>query len=208
MAMIKTTQNVALNRLNFSQSGRNCGSKHLFLALGANISGPWGSPELSLRRAVRELARMGLPPLRCSRFFRTRPVGGPPQPDFVNAVLMTRASLPPIAVLRLAKRLEWKAGRRPGRSAGPRPLDIDLLDHGGRRLGWPAAARRRGQLVLPHPEAHRRAFVLIPLAEIAPHWRHPVLGASARELVRRLDPDETRHIRAKPLISRLPRAKT
>jgi 2-amino-4-hydroxy-6-hydroxymethyldihydropteridine diphosphokinase len=208
MAMIKNTQNVGPNRLNFSQSGRNSGSKHLFLALGANISGIWGSPEHTLLRAVRELAQSGLPPLRCSRFFRTRPLGGLPQPDFVNAVLMTRANLPPMAVLRLAKRLEWKAGRRPGRTAGPRPLDIDLIDYGGRRLGWPPAAYRRGKLILPHPEAHRRAFVLIPLAQIAPGWRHPVLGTTANTLITDLDPREMRHIRAKPLISRRSRAKT
>jgi 2-amino-4-hydroxy-6-hydroxymethyldihydropteridine diphosphokinase len=82
--------------------------------------------------------------------------------------------------------LERKAGRRAGRPQGPRPLDIDILDYGGRRLGWPGRGRRRARLVLPHPEAHRRAFVLVPLAQVAPHWRHPVLGASARALLDRL----------------------
>jgi 2-amino-4-hydroxy-6-hydroxymethyldihydropteridine diphosphokinase len=91
----------------------------------------------------------------------------------------------PAWILRLLKRLERRAGRRLGRTWGPRPLDIDILDYGGRRLGWPCR-KRRGGLVIPHPEAHRRAFVLAPLAEIEPQWRHPVLGVTARVLLARL----------------------
>ena len=125
-------------------------------------------------------------PLCHSDFFRTKPVGGGRQPDYLNAVVLTQAKLAPAALLRLTKGLERQAGRRPGRRLGPRPLDIDILDYGGRRQGWPGRARGRARLVLPHPEAHRRAFVLVPLAQVAPRWRHPVLGASARTLLGRL----------------------
>jgi 2-amino-4-hydroxy-6-hydroxymethyldihydropteridine diphosphokinase len=61
------------------------------------------------------------------------------------------------------------------------------LDYGGRRCGGSGAQRGRARLILPHPELARRAFVLVPLAELAPQWRHPVLGATARELLQRLD---------------------
>jgi 2-amino-4-hydroxy-6-hydroxymethyldihydropteridine diphosphokinase len=184
--MIKNTSNVYLHRLKFSQSGRCCGSNRLILGLGANIAGAWGSPKDTLFRALDALRQQGLVPLCHSDIFRTKPVGGGRQPDYFNAVVLTEARLAPAALLRLLKGLERRAGRRPGRPLGPRPLDIDILDYGGRRLGWPGRERGRARLVLPHPEAHRRAFVLVPLAQVAPQWRHPVLGASARILLARL----------------------
>jgi 2-amino-4-hydroxy-6-hydroxymethyldihydropteridine diphosphokinase len=184
--MMKNNSNVISDRLKFLQSGRTCGSNRLLLGLGGNISGAWGQPKDTLLRSLRELSGAGLRPLCCSAFFRSRPLGPRPQPDFVNAVVLTQASRAPAALLRLVKQLERRAGRRPGRAWGPRPLDIDILDYGGRRLGWPPTPERRGRLVLPHPEAHRRAFVLVPLAQVAPRWRHPVLGATAPALLGRL----------------------
>jgi 2-amino-4-hydroxy-6-hydroxymethyldihydropteridine diphosphokinase len=89
-------------------------------------------------------------------------------------------------LLRLLKRLERRAGRRTTPPLQPRPLDIDILDLGGRRLNWPARGRKRRGLVLPHPLLDRRAFVLIPLLELAPHWSHPVLGVPAKTLLARL----------------------
>jgi 2-amino-4-hydroxy-6-hydroxymethyldihydropteridine diphosphokinase len=71
----------------------------------------------------------------------------------------------------------------------PRPLDIDILDYGGRRQGWPPMRRERGRLILPHPLLHRRTFVLVPLMEVAPHWRHPVFGCRPRGLLARLGPN-------------------
>jgi 2-amino-4-hydroxy-6-hydroxymethyldihydropteridine diphosphokinase len=196
--MIKNTSNVYLHRLKFSQSGQTCGSNCLFLGLGANIAGRWGSPEETLVRALGALAQAGLDPLACSGLFLTKPVGGGRQPAFLNAVIRTRTSLAPLSLLRLLKGLERQAGRRPGRRWGPRPLDIDILDYGGRRLGRPGAKRQPGRLLLPHPELHRRAFVLVPLAAIAPRWHHPVLGASASALLHHLGPRARRDILAKP----------
>jgi 2-amino-4-hydroxy-6-hydroxymethyldihydropteridine diphosphokinase len=206
--MIKNSSNVYLLRLKFSQSGPSCGSHCLLLGLGANIAGPWGSPAETLSRALATLARAGLDELACSHFYRTKPVGGGHQPDFLNAVVATRARLAPFQLLRFLKALERQAGRRPGRRWGPRPLDIDILDYGGRRLGWPGARRGRARLVLPHPDLHRRAFVLVPLREIAPGWRHPVLGAGASALLGRLGAKALHDVVAKPLISRAPHAKS
>jgi 2-amino-4-hydroxy-6-hydroxymethyldihydropteridine diphosphokinase len=67
-------------------------------------------------------------------------------------------------------------------------LDLDILDYGGRRIGRPALRRQRGRLILPHPEMHKRAFVLIPLLEVAPAWRHPVSGRSVKALLTQLTP--------------------
>src|SRR5262249_19503342 len=139
IAMIKNTSNVYLHRLKFSQSAPSCGSNCLLLGLGANIAGRWGSPKETLFAAVAALTRAGLEPLASSGFFSTKPVGGGRQPDFLNAVIQVPAKLAPLSLLRLLKGLERQAGRRPGRRLGPRPLDIDILDYGGRRFGRPGA---------------------------------------------------------------------
>ena len=158
----------------------------LLLALGANISGVWGAPKRTLIRTCDELAQAGLRTIRASRIYVTTPLGPGRQAPYVNAVLLLEAQLAPAALLRLIKQIERRAGRRFGRRWGPRCLDIDILDYGGRRLGWPPRRRERGRLILPHPEMHRRAFVLVPLLEVAPHWRHPVQGTGARGLLARL----------------------
>jgi 2-amino-4-hydroxy-6-hydroxymethyldihydropteridine diphosphokinase len=101
--------------------------------------------------------------------------------------MLLKSDLAPAALLRLVKRLEYKAGRRFARRWSPRPLDIDVLDYGGRQIGWPVRGRERGRLILPHPEMHQRAFVLVPLLEVAPHWRHPVLGVGAERLLHDLN---------------------
>jgi 2-amino-4-hydroxy-6-hydroxymethyldihydropteridine diphosphokinase len=101
----------------------------------------------------------------------------------------------PAALLRTLKRIERRAGRRLGRHWGPRQLDIDVLDFGGRQIGNPHGHRRRGQLQLPHPEMHRRAFVLLPLREVAPSWRHPRLGLTVSALLARLPPRDRAGVR-------------
>jgi 2-amino-4-hydroxy-6-hydroxymethyldihydropteridine diphosphokinase len=157
----------------------------ILILLGANIEGRWGTPAQSLRTAIAELDRCGISLDRTSGLYRTRPVGGPRQPDYLNAVVRAKAKMPAARIMHTFKQLERRAGRRPAIGSRPRPLDLDILDFGGRRCGWPAAARRRG-LVLPHPELHRRAFALVPLLEVAPHWCHPVLRLSGRALLGRL----------------------
>lgn len=160
----------------------------LLLGLGANVAGRWGEPRASLAQARCELEAAGVCVIRSSRIYLTDPVGKVGQPRYHNAVLVVEAALAPGAMLRLLKRIERSAGRRLGPPNGPRPLDLDLLDYAGRRLGHPARRRGRGRLILPHPELHLRAFVLVPLLEVAPSWRHPVLGLSAKTLLARLGP--------------------
>jgi 2-amino-4-hydroxy-6-hydroxymethyldihydropteridine diphosphokinase len=124
--------------------------------------------------------------LASSSLYATSPVGLGRQPTYVNAVVMAKSPFGLAELLRTVKRVERKAGRRLGRHWGPRQLDIDILDFGGRQVGRPGGRRRAGQLLLPHPEMHRRAFVLLPLREIAPFWRHPRLGLNVATLLSRL----------------------
>jgi 2-amino-4-hydroxy-6-hydroxymethyldihydropteridine diphosphokinase len=175
---------------NFPQIGT------LLLALGGNLEGRWGCPYETLRRACRELEGAGLHIEAASHIYETDPVGAGRQPPYLNAVIVVRGNIGPSDLLRLVKRIERCAGRTSTPPMQARPLDIDVLDLGGRRLNWPQTGRRlRGRLILPHPLLHTRAFVLVPLAEVASRWSHPVLGRRARTLLERLPPRNRRGVR-------------
>lgn len=167
----------------------------LLLGLGANVAGPWGSPRETLTRALQEIERSGVRIVAVSNYYSTKPVGDTPQPRYLNAVVLARTSIAPGALLRRLKRIELRAGRRTARAMASRPLDLDILDYGGRRIGGPTRRRERGRLILPHPEMHMRAFVLAPLLEVAPTWRHPALGRSVRALLAQLRPADRASVR-------------
>jgi len=159
------------------------------VGLGANCPGPWGSPADTIAQALREIARGGATVEAVSQLYETAAVGRAGQPPYVNAAALIDTHLPPEALLRLLKGIERRAGRRGGSPWGPRTLDIDILDHKGLvkhwRRGRPRFARPGPRpLVLPHPWIDKRSFVLRPLLDIAPEWRHPVLNQSARALWR------------------------
>ena len=158
----------------------------VIIALGGNLAGSWGGPSDAMARAIVELGRQGVAVIARSDIYRSKAVGGGRQPDFLNSVIIVRSSLPPARLLGLLKRLERAAGRRVGRIWGPRPLDLDIIDFRGFRLCWSVRSLRRSNLTLPHPEAHTRRFVLQPLMDVAPAWRHPGLGVSGRTLLRRM----------------------
>ena len=114
-------------------------------------------------------------------------------PEFYNATMLIRTDLPVGSLMRRLKYFERLAGRRARPRWSARPLDIDIVDYNGRVINWPALTRPGAPIVLPHPLMHRRGFVLVPLVEIAPHWRHPVLGLTTRELLNR-DPQLRRGV--------------
>jgi 2-amino-4-hydroxy-6-hydroxymethyldihydropteridine diphosphokinase len=127
------------------------------LGLGANLGDPAGN----LRRAVASLSEAGLVFDALSSLYATPPWGVTDQPDFINACALARTSLPPLALLDLVKATEKALGREETRRWGPRVIDIDILFYDD--LRW-----RDDRLTLPHPGLLERAFVLVPLAEIAP----------------------------------------
>ena len=136
-----------------------------FVALGANL----GDPAATLRAAMDELAALPASELvQRSGLYRSAPVDAP-GPDYLNAVVWLRTTLSPHALLAQLQRIEQAHGRVRGAPNAPRTLDLDLLLHGATRLESPG-------LTLPHPRLHRRAFVLAPLAEIAPQLDLPGLG--------------------------------
>ncbi len=157
----------------------------IWLAIGANALGNTINPRLALEYTRTALLGHNLVVFSSSCVHITPPIGSVRQNRFHNAVIGIRGSIAPAALLRLLKRIERSAGRRLGVRWGPRPLDIDILDFGGRIIGHPARMTRPGTLILPHPGIAARGFVLVPLAEVAPHWRHPILGVSAGTLLAR-----------------------
>jgi 2-amino-4-hydroxy-6-hydroxymethyldihydropteridine diphosphokinase len=158
------------------------GSRHCLLALGANIDGTWGRPAETIERAVTALSLFVKINSR-SALYCTSPVGPIDQPAFVNAVAAGTTELDPVSLLRALKELERQAGRIVGERWGPRPLDLDILDYAGMHTECSGSSSGPPELLLPHPELHRRPFVLVPLREIAPDWLHPVLGLRPAEML-------------------------
>ena len=145
----------------------------LYFAIGANVSGHWGAPRQTIVEALRRLEALGIAIEECSSVYSTSAQSHRRQPRFMNLVASAKCHHPSLKILNIFNRLEIQAGRVRNGANGPRPLDLDIIDHSGRVVNWPNH-RRRSKLVLPHPEIVNRAFVLVPLHEIAPGWRHPV----------------------------------
>ena len=152
----------------------------ILIGIGSNIRGPWGTPRDTLARAVSCLDENPCRVIKTSSVLETTPFGNPDQPNFFNAVVQIETEVDPGELLHRLQAIERGAGRERGEKWGPRTLDLDILDYRG-------LIRAQPPPVLPHPGIAERAFVLGPIAEIAPAWRHPVLHASAKELLDELD---------------------
>ena len=152
----------------------------ILVALGANLPGPLGPPRATLEAAIAAIGREIGPVVRRSRFWRTRPVPDDGQPWYVNAVVALDTLAVPEALLARLLRIETDFGRVRGAPNAPRILDLDLIAHG--RIVRPGPIPP----LLPHPRMAGRAFVLRPLAEIAPGWTHPGTGERLAALLARL----------------------
>jgi len=153
----------------------------IYLSLGSNL----GDREANLQAVYREL-----PPAvevtTYSSIYSTEPWGFRDQPDFLNQVLEAETTLPPRELLVYLKAIEKKIGRKPSFLYGPRLVDIDILLYGDTIL-------HRARLTIPHNKMTERAFVLVPLAEIAPDLIHPESGQTINDLLLLIDTSGVTH---------------
>jgi 2-amino-4-hydroxy-6-hydroxymethyldihydropteridine diphosphokinase len=156
----------------------------ILIALGANLPSQVGEPADTLKRALGELERQGVEIREVSAFYETPAWPNPLDPPFVNAVAAVKTSLQPVELLMLLHGVETDLGRLRSAPNAPRTLDLDLLDYDGQVMAAP-------QLTLPHPRIAARSFVLVPLQDVAPGWRHPVTGLGVGELLARLPDRES-----------------
>lgn len=150
--------------------------------MGANLPGPYGTPVETLERALTRIAASGVAVLRRSPWYESAPVPrADDQPWYVNGVAQVATGLDPAALLARLQGIEREFGRVRSVANAPRTLDLDIVAYGARV----AAA---GAPLLPHPRMHERAFVLLPLRDLAPGWRHPVSGRPIADLIAVLGP--------------------
>jgi len=156
----------------------------ILIGLGANLeSAEFGAPPRSLEAALELLRQAGVRTVARSRWYRSAPVPPSDQPWFVNGVAAVETTLDPAALLALLHSVEARFGRVRREKNAARVLDLDLLAY-DERVSAPGDVPE-----LPHPRLHQRAFVLRPLAELAPNWRHPRLGTGVQALLAALPPE-------------------
>ncbi|MDX2253947.1 MAG: 2-amino-4-hydroxy-6-hydroxymethyldihydropteridine diphosphokinase [Pseudanabaenaceae cyanobacterium bins.39] len=149
------------------------------IALGSNLSNVLGDSKQIVQSAIAQLeSRSDLQVIKVSRWYRTKAITLPnsePQPDYINGCAILQTTLEPLALLEILLETELSFGRERRERWGARTLDLDLLLYGDRVLNCP-------ELILPHPRMEQRAFVLLPLAEIAVDWLHPLLKVTVGDL--------------------------
>jgi 2-amino-4-hydroxy-6-hydroxymethyldihydropteridine diphosphokinase len=166
----------------------------LYIGLGANLPHPrYGPPKSTLEHVLTLLPERGLRVLARSPWYESAPVPASDQPWYVNGVVRVATALSPREVLRELHGIEAELGRQRVELNEARSVDLDIIAFGNMLLNGPAPP------IVPHPRMAERAFVLLPLADLAPDWRHPGTGERIADLIRKLPRDQiTRPLQESP----------
>ena len=157
----------------------------ILIGIGANLPSPrHGQPRETCEAALDAMAGAGIGITGRSRWYRSAPVPESSQPWYVNGVAHVETALTPAPLMAALRGIETDFGRTRGQANEARILDLDILAYGDR------VSAGGGGVVLPHPRLHERAFVLLPLREVAPDWRHPVTGRTLDGLIAALTKDQ------------------
>jgi 2-amino-4-hydroxy-6-hydroxymethyldihydropteridine diphosphokinase len=157
----------------------------IVIALGSNQPSHAGGPQATLAAAIARLTDNDATVRKVSRYYKSTAWPDPNDPAFVNAVAIIETARDPQALMTLLHETEDAFGRVRGPRNAPRTLDLDLIDYDSRVEAGPPA--------LPHPRVEMRGFVLIPLCDVAPDWRHPATGVALDDLIAAL-PEEARAV--------------
>lgn len=159
----------------------------ILIAIGANLAAPGGTtPIETCRAALPSIAGIeGLSLVAVSAWYRSTAIPNKEHPDYCNGAIRLEGEADPVVLLRTLNKIEAEFGRERGIVNAPRTLDLDIIDLNGLVRDFQAP-------ILPHPRAHLRAFVLRPILDIAPFWRHPVLGQNVLTLLSELPPQGIR----------------
>lgn len=155
----------------------------IILGLGANLDSAFGSPEVTIRRAMDLFESHGIGILAGSTIWKTAPVPISDQPWYRNAVCSIQTRHNPYELLDVIRKIESDFGRIRSVQDAPRVIDIDILSYNGIHI-------ETNTLQIPHPRMHERAFVLYPLREISPEWVHPLSGMGINELIAQLPAEQ------------------
>jgi 2-amino-4-hydroxy-6-hydroxymethyldihydropteridine diphosphokinase len=149
----------------------------VYIALGSNLGNRAGNLQAAIEALEPEVHS-----LKCSAVYETPPWGYSDQPQFLNQVIEAETNLTPIALLDYLKKIEVQLGRQETFRFGPRIIDLDIIFYDSEVIDSPP-------LIIPHPRLAERGFVLMPLADLAPDFRHPILGDSVTDLLSKVETD-------------------
>ncbi len=155
----------------------------ILVAVGANLPSRFGTPRDACEGAVQALEDLGIRVVARSRWWESAPVPASDQPWYINGVVAVETALPPAALLAELHAVEEAMGRVRTVPNAPRVIDLDLLAYDDQVV-------EDGRVMVPHPRMAGRAFVVLPLAEVAPDWRHPVSGQTVRAMADALPADQ------------------
>ena len=163
----------------------------IFLGLGSNLSSKFGDRFANINLAISFLEGYGIRVIKKSNFYETPSYPNKENPKFINAVILVETTLPPVDLMSVLLFIEEKLGRKRDKKNDPRTCDIDIIDYNSQILNLKF---NNSELTLPHNDLSKRNFILFPLQEISPNWKHPKTKEFISDLLQKLSEDDKNSI--------------